>query len=174
MEHSVARSLIQKGVEPRQHSTWYDLGCGSGVFTYALASLLGKGSTVYAIDLHHELAPPPEKNNEVQVISHIANFVTEALPPVVPDGVVMANSLHFVEDAHAFLVRLKSFLAEHSVLLIVEYDVQTSSPWIPYPISFSTLSTIIKNSGFSRIQKLSMHRSKYNRQEIYSALVTSV
>ncbi len=30
--------------------TWADLGCGSGIFTYALASLLKKGSTIYAID----------------------------------------------------------------------------------------------------------------------------
>jgi len=33
-----------------QPQTWFDLGCGSGLFSEALNRLLPKGSSIYAID----------------------------------------------------------------------------------------------------------------------------
>jgi precorrin-6B methylase 2 len=47
-------ALIRPGVErpggdpPRE--TWADLGAGSGAFTQALASLVGPGAVIYALD----------------------------------------------------------------------------------------------------------------------------
>ncbi len=31
-------------------NVWADLGCGSGIFTHALANLLCEGSIIYAVD----------------------------------------------------------------------------------------------------------------------------
>ena len=51
MELGEAISLIQTDeiIQDKQ-TTWADLGCGSGLFTRALAGLLYTGSTIYAID----------------------------------------------------------------------------------------------------------------------------
>jgi hypothetical protein len=51
MELREAISLIQTGeiIQDKQ-TTWADLGCGSGLFTRALAGMLYSDSIVYAID----------------------------------------------------------------------------------------------------------------------------
>ncbi len=49
MEQSDAVRLIGAAV-PAGAATWADLGAGSGTFTLALASLLGPGGIVYAVD----------------------------------------------------------------------------------------------------------------------------
>ena len=51
MEHADAvRLLSSPELQPIRPQTWADLGCGDGVFTRALASLLVPGSTIHAMD----------------------------------------------------------------------------------------------------------------------------
>mgnify|MGYP002361559137 CR=1 FL=1 len=65
MELSEATILIENDyLAPSGAAEWADLGCGSGLFTYALAQLLHAGSVVHAVDkdtvrLHSLLHPQP-------------------------------------------------------------------------------------------------------------------
>jgi trans-aconitate methyltransferase len=79
---------------------WADLGCGDGVFTRLLAEWLPAGSLVYAVDrdaaalrrLQQALAG---SNRGVTVLLRQADFTHPLdLPPL--DGMLLANSLHFV------------------------------------------------------------------------------
>jgi hypothetical protein len=79
----------------------------------------------------------------------------------------MANALHYVSDRRAFLNRIHAVPA----LLIVEYDTDRPVPrWVPYPLSFATLSTLLASSGRPHLQKLGTRPSSFGRANLYSAL----
>ena len=147
---------------------WADLGCGAGLFTLALAHFLPQDSTIEAIDLNPTIARQTTKKG-VTIIPHTADFTREALPPNL-DGILMANSLHYVNDQPTFLARI----GRVPNLLIIEYD--TDRPvgrWVPYPLSFATLSTLLSSAGWPHIQKLGSRPSAFGRANLYSALATA-
>ena len=79
-------------------SHWADLGCGSGLFTFALAHLLKPGSSVQGVDIilprfNFDLQP-----EGVEIGSMQLDFVADELPFQNLDGILMANSLYYVED----------------------------------------------------------------------------
>lgn len=59
---------------------WADLGCGSGVFTLALADLLAPGSTIEAIDLNPTIAEQTTARG-VRIIPRKADFTKLDLTP---------------------------------------------------------------------------------------------
>ena len=81
---------------------WADIGCGDGVFTQLLLEWLTPGSTVIAVDrdqgalrrLEREVSKG--EHNTVQTLQ--ADFTHRLpLPGAKPlDGILLANSLHFV------------------------------------------------------------------------------
>src|SRR5919107_547322 len=84
-------------------TVWADLGCGSGLFTQALARLLAPESKVYAIDKNLHRFGKIAESVEVRIEKVEIDFVTDTLSLDSLDGILMANSLHFVLDKPAFL-----------------------------------------------------------------------
>ena len=143
-------------------SQWADLGCGSGLFSTALAHYLPEGSTIYAID--HK--PATRIAGHGIQIFHL-DFVFDPLPFGQIDGILMANSLHYVKDQPAFVQQLKKHTRN---LIIVEYDIEKPVPtWVPYPVSYSKLSTHFPDR---QIEKLSERHSAYGQGNMYSALIS--
>jgi len=173
MELSTAVSLIQKGILSEgtpQH--WADLGAGSGLFTRALASLLTAGSTVTAVDRDESSLQSivwHEKN--VSLITRTADFTNTNLPTPL-DGVLMANSLHYVKNTDRFLQSLALHLAASGRLLVVEYERNVPNPWVPYPVPFARLQRAGKEVGFQKIEQLAETPSKFGNGSIYAALLT--
>lgn len=174
MKHSVAVDLIKGGVVSRQAAHWADLGAGTGVFTKALAALLSHPeSIVFAVDRDvntlNQLAPT---NPMATVIKLGLDFVSDELPLHNLDGILMANSLHFVQDKLALIWKLKRMMKPSGVLIIVEYDTSIPSPWVPYPISFALLKKFMMDNGFASVTRLGDSPSIYHQQGLYAALVT--
>lgn len=168
MEISKAAELIslrrEEGIQQ-----WADLGCGQGTFTYALASHLTSGSTIYAVDQEDQQLI--KNYNEVQVSFIQNDFVSglATLPAV--HGVLMANSLHYVEDQCALIMELEQKVALGARrLVIVEYDTGRSNYWVPYPINLKHLTSLVRELGFS-IQKIGEASSRYQGM-MYAAEVT--
>lgn len=154
-------------------SRWADLGAGDGTFTVALADRLAPGSTIHAVDRDAAaLARIAASKNGVAIETHVADF-TRSLPvPSSLDGIVMANALHFVRDKPAFLKTCAARLNSGGRFLIVEYDTDTANPWVPYPVSLSSLPGLLAAIGFSKVESLGTRRSFYQRARLYAALVS--
>jgi len=132
-----ARTLLRPAVEGAA-GVWADLGCGDGVFTYWLATFLQTGSRLYAVDKE----PYPLKSLQrnfaaldlnVSVEPRLTDFTRPLnLPPL--DGLVMANSLHFVRQKESVLGQLVDLLKPGGRLVLVEYNTNRGNSAVPYPL----------------------------------------
>jgi ubiquinone/menaquinone biosynthesis C-methylase UbiE len=150
-------------------TTWADLGSGEGLFTRALASLLQEGSKIFAVDKEAEPSKIISPKPEVSIEKIKADFVREAWPFHSLDGLMMANSFHFVDDKQRFIGKMLTHLNPGGRILIIEYDMDRSNHWVPYPISFQQLDQLFAGLGLGRFTKISERASAYNRSSIYSA-----
>ena len=168
MDHADHVRLLRGGVTPG--GAWADLGAGTGAFTLALAELVGPEGEVIAVDrdrgalrdLERALRPG---NAKVRTLS--ADF-TRPLDLASLDGVVMANSLHFVRDKAPVLALVHDMLKPSGRLLLVEYDADHGNTWVPHPMSFETWRALADANGFSATRELASVPSRFLRR-IYSA-----
>jgi len=147
-----ARTLLQPGVE-KAGGTWADLGCGDGIFTSALYTLLRPGSEIYAIDRSRRALQALARNfaesyPEAVVHPILADFTHPlSLPPL--DGLIMANSLHFVRQKKPVLIRLAGLLRPGGRLIIVEYNATRGNYAVPYPLDEAGFLQLASEVGLS-------------------------
>lgn len=172
MDHNDHVRLLRKGIAETR-GVWADLGSGSGAFTLALADLLGPSAHIYSVDKDQRSLNLQERElrsrfPQVSVQYMHADFMRPLdLPPL--DGVVMANSLHFVRQKDALLQQIHRYLRPEGRLLLVEYNTDRSNTWVPYPLSFPTWQALAERHGFARTTLLVDRPSRY-LGSIYSAL----
>jgi hypothetical protein len=65
------------------------------------------------------------------------------------DGMVIANTLHFLRDADAVLARLVAWVRPGGRVVLIEYDRRAASRWVPYPIPITRLPTLARAAGLS-------------------------
>jgi SAM-dependent methyltransferase len=163
-----AAELIRHESLGSGNRTWCDLGCGRGVFTRALADLLGPGGIIFAVDRHREsFQNMPDDYRGVHIFKMVCDFAVDDLTALRCDGVLMANSLHFVEEQAVFLQRLRAVAPR---LLVVEYDRNSPSKWEPYPVSFQELQKLATAAGYGTVSKLRTVPSSYGG-EMYAAWI---
>jgi ubiquinone/menaquinone biosynthesis C-methylase UbiE len=168
MDHADHVRLLRAGVT--RGGRWADLGAGTGAFTLALAELLGPGGEVVAVDrdggalreLERALRPG------VAPVRTLRADFTAPIDLKELDGVVMANSLHFVRDKAPVLALVRAMLKPAGHLLLVEYDADSGNPYVPYPLSFERWRTLADASGFAGTHELASVPSRFLRR-IYSS-----
>jgi trans-aconitate methyltransferase len=164
MSHENAVALIQNAVTANVPQRWADLGCGSGTFTKALHSLLPLGSYITAVDRESQRLDMPG----AEFVR--ANFEKDELGLSGLDGILMANSLHYVKDKAALIRKLEFSFADDPKFVVIEYDNRRANPWVPYPIPFEQLKSIFKGLGYTKIRKIAERPSAYSGM-IYCALL---
>ena len=172
MNHNDHVHLLRKGVAA-QGGVWADFGSGTGAFTLALADLIGPTGEIYSVDRDRGSLREQERAMRSRfpqtTVHYLAADFTQrlALPPL--DGLVMANSLHFVRQKDAMLQLVRSYLKPAGRLLIVEYDTDRGNMWVPYPFSYPTWEALARRNGFAGTQLLATVPSRFFGA-MYSAL----
>jgi SAM-dependent methyltransferase len=175
VDHADHVGLLREAVEPG--GTWADIGAGTGAFTLALAELLGPGGQIVAVDLDRgALAANAEavvaRFPDVGLRTLASDFTRHlALPSL--DGIVMANSLHFVApDRQAGVVAtLASHLRARGAFVVVEYDADHGNPWVPHPFRYGTWAAMAAEAGLSAPRRLGHVPSRF-LGGIYSAVAS--
>lgn len=155
---------VQKSVEK-----WVDLGCGTGLFTNALADFLAEKSVIYAVDKTYQYLESDNENVEVQFI--YGDFENAIYEFQNLDGILMANSLHYIYDKEKLIRNLIKCLKPDAKFIIIEYETQNANPWVPFPINLEELKQLFSKFGFEKIEKIGERKSIYGNDIMYSALI---
>jgi ubiquinone/menaquinone biosynthesis C-methylase UbiE len=173
MDHADLVALLHDGVIAKG-GRWADLGAGEGAFTLALADLLGPQAEITAVDRDpgslKRLASIVGKRSPADIQAVVADF-TRPLSLSGLDGVVMANSLHFVRDKAPVLASVRDMLRPGGTLIVVEYETDRGNPWVPHPFSFATWQRLAARAGFEQTRLLHRHPSRHFGS-MYSAAST--
>jgi SAM-dependent methyltransferase len=165
---------------------WADIGAGEGAFALALADLLGPGGRIVAVDrdraaLERAAEAVTARFPDTTLTTIVADFTRPlALPAEGPedmsldgglDGLVAANSLHFVpRDRQVDVVRaLASLLRPGGRFTIVEYDADRGNPWVPNPFSSTSWVRLAEAAGLVGTHEIGRVPSRFLRA-IYSAV----
>ena len=108
-----AVALLRDAV-PTGTGVWADLGAGTGTFTRALVKRLATDSTVYAVDADAKAIRALRQLSATsgsRIVPIHADF-TQSLELPSLDGILLANSLHFVRDQLDVLIRVTSFFRD--------------------------------------------------------------
>ncbi len=172
MVHKDHVALIRNGV-PKDKSIWADFGSGDGAFTLALAELTDPQSEIFSIDKDQKrLLAQQELFQEMFPELNVHFIYADFLKPLsLPsfDGILMANSLHFIQQKKVFLETIRTRLKDTGRLLLVEYNVDEGNMWVPYPLSFDSFKKIAEEAGFHNPELLTTVPSRF-LTEMYAAV----
>lgn len=168
MDLKDAIRLIDAGVS-KTPASWADIGAGTGLFTEALMEVL-PGGTLYALDksphMLWSLIPGPDFDLRI-----IEGDFTRPMDIPLVDGILMANALHYAQIPEEVLEKILTNLRPGGSFLLIEYDTeQARPPWIPYPISFSSFTSLCHRVQLSDPCEIGSIPSMYGQARIYSAL----
>ena len=170
MRHRDAVTLIANAaLDVSAPSTWVDLGSGHGTFTLALADLIAPGSVIHAVDRDSGALAQIPTHPSVHIETQLADFTAVRWPIERVDGILMANSLHYVEDQRSFLRACAARLETTGTFLFVEYDTDRASAWIPYPVNRRALERLF--DGWAEVKHLATRPSAFRRASLYAASV---
>ncbi len=131
---------ILKAMGVGRGMTVADLACGPGFFTLPLASLVGEGGVVYAVDasktmLDHLRATMAESGTGRKAVKVIQSDVSDTgIPSGSVDVVLFANVLHDLEDKRAFFAEVKRICKPGAAVVDVDWKKARMDKGPPYEI----------------------------------------
>jgi ubiquinone/menaquinone biosynthesis C-methylase UbiE len=176
VNHADHVRLIRAGVEGAGRR-WLELGSGEGAFTLALADLLHDRGEIVAVDrdraaLERLRVSMAGGFPATTLTTHVGDF-RDDLPAGPFDGVLAANSLHFVTDPTAVLRGAARELRPGGRVIVVEYDADRGNPWVPHPFSAGRFREIARAAGLEEPREIGREPSRF-LGAIYAAIAVAV
>lgn len=171
MTHQEAVHFIKDGVII-QGGVWADLGSGNGTFTKALSELIGSNGLIYAIDLDpvvEELELISKEEAQAKVIGLNIDFTQKMELPQL-DGILMANSLHYVKNQVQFLEQTLPLLRHGGIFILIEYDRSMGNPWVPYPVSLKKFTKLAEQLPLTKPMEINRRMSVYGQGQMYLSI----
>ena len=154
-----AKDLISLAFpENKVLQNWADLGCGKGLFSQAISEFLEDESTIFAFDIEKQKI---QSENNIHIKFSQKNIEKEELGVTGLDGIIMANSLHYIADKRNLIEKLKKNLKPTGKFILIEYDTKNANPWVPYPITRAESRKLFSETGFDKMQFLGERNSIY-------------
>ena len=173
MDHADHVSLLRPAVTPG--GSWADIGAGEGAFTLALADLLGPGGRIVAVDrdagaLRTNAERVHARFPEVEITTLPADLTDAGLALPELDGILAANSLHYVKrERQVEVVRaLAAHLRPGGRFAVVEYDADRGNPYVPHPFSAASWERLAAAAGLVGTERIGRVPSRF-LGAIYSA-----
>jgi ubiquinone/menaquinone biosynthesis C-methylase UbiE len=164
VDHNDHVFLLAKGILERG-GIWADLGSGGGAFTLALADLIGPQGRIYSVDKDRGSLREQERAMRAYFPANTVEYIhadfTRPLNLLQLDGIVMANSLHFIRKKEPILQLVRGYLRPGGRLLLVEYSTDRGNMWVPYPLSYNTWEEMAHQNGFVQTELLANVPSRY-------------
>ncbi len=134
-------AVLLAALDLKPGSTFLDLGCGAGNYTFAVAEAIGTGGVIYALDLWEEGIAAVRQRATEECRANIKALWAEAgkipLPPASVDTCLMATVLHDLAEvgtAAGALAETTRVLKPGGTLAIVEFDKVEGPPGPPAAI----------------------------------------
>ena len=160
---------ISKAAGVRRGMTVADLACGPGFFTLPLASLVGEGGVVYAVDasktmldyLRATIAMSDANRKAIKVIQ--ADVSDTGIPSGSVDVALFVNVLHDIEDKRAFLTEVRRICKPSAVVVDVDWKKVRMKIGPPYGIRLTeaTARKILAANGLRAVKSLDMRPYHY-------------
>ena len=138
------------------------------MFTRALASVLPKGSVIHAVDKKRQAIE--QTFNDNAIIFHELDFSSGVLPLTSLNGILMANSLHFINEKQRLISNLKTHLMHNGQLVVIEYEMSTPNAWVPYPVPWTSLKELLNRAGFENSRVIGERASAYGSRKMYACV----
>jgi ubiquinone/menaquinone biosynthesis C-methylase UbiE len=174
MDHDDHVSLIRDGFDGAGPH-WLELGAGTGAFTLALLDLLGDRADVVALDRDagslRKLEDAAGRRFPAAALCSVVGDFTEPLrvEPASFDGVLMANSLHFVRDKEPVLRAAIETLKPGGRFILVEYGSDRGNRWVPWPIGYASWAELASRVGLGETRHIGEVPSRF-LGSIYAAV----
>ena len=170
-----AITLLRPGI-PGPGGVWADIGCGDGIFTSALHALIQPEGEIYAVDRDQFVLDAlarhfAESYPDATLQTLRADFTHELTLPAL-DGMVMANSLHFVADKAPVLARLVRLLKPAGRLMVVEYNTSLGNSAVPYPLDDTSFLKLAGQVGLREARIIAKIPSSF-LEEMYAGLAVA-
>jgi SAM-dependent methyltransferase len=175
LDHADHVALLADAVGPG--GFWADIGAGTGAFTLALAELLGAGGRIVAIDRDTRALAVAAEAVAARfpgvILETLVTDFTKGLLLSPLDGLVAANSLHFVpRERQVGVVRaLAAHLRPGGRFVTVEYDADVGNTWVPHPFAATSWTELAKGAGLVDARLMRRVPSSF-LGAIYSAVAT--
>lgn len=106
---------------------------------------------------------------DIDIIFQKADFEKDGLQLPLLNGILMANSLHYIKNQLNFVEKSNRFFKAEKRMVIVEYDSMSANRWVPFPVDYTRLKALLLHTGYKNISKIGERNAVYGR-EMYAVL----